>query len=119
MKKDLSRLDKYRQKDDEKRIYGMEGDQHNGIYKVFVNGRSFYCIVSNGGGWDHISVGGKNKRIPTWDEMCAIKDMFFDKDEVCVQYHPAEENYINLAENVLHIWKPQNIEMPTPPLIMV
>ena len=75
-------------------------------------------VWSNGGGWDHVSVSWPN-RCPTWDEMCRVKDIFFRKDEVCVQYHPAEKDYVNFHPYCLHIWKPQEQEIPTPPTIYV
>lgn len=59
-----------------------------------------YC-----GGWEHVSIDGKN-RMPTWDEMCQLKDMFFDDTECCVQYHPAKSDYVNNIPYCLHIWKP-------------
>lgn len=119
--KDLHSLDKYRQKNDEIRIYGRNGDYGNGIFKVFVSGRSFFCIASSGGGWDHVSVYLCNqKRCPTWDEMCAIKNMFFNPDEAVVQYHPPESKYVNNHPYVLHLWKPNNgVEIPMPPIEFV
>lgn len=75
-------------------------------------------IWSNGGGWDHVSVSFPN-RVPTWDEMCRIKDIFFREDECCVEYHPAKKNYVNIHPYCLHIWKPQEAEIPIPPIIYV
>ena len=75
-------------------------------------------IASFGMGWDHVSVSRKN-RCPNWKEMCFIKDMFFDDEEVVIQYHPAKSEYVNDNENCLHLWKPQNIEFPMPDAIMV
>ena len=51
--------------------------------------------------------------------MCAVKDAFWDKDECCIQYHPAEKDYVNNHPYCLHIWKPINQEIPMPPSIMV
>lgn len=75
-------------------------------------------IFSWGNGWDHVSVSYSN-RTPTWDEMCEIKDMFFNPDEAAVEYHPAEEQYVNNHPHCLHIWKPQGCTLPTPPTWMV
>ena len=47
--KDLHTLDKYRLMEDERRIAGVNGDSGCGFFKVFVNGRSFFCIASDGG----------------------------------------------------------------------
>ena len=117
--KDLSYIEKYRLREDERRIYGANGDAGNGIFKVYVSGKSFVCIASNGGGWDHVSIHRPNGKLPTWDEMCAIKDMFFDEDEVVVQYHPRKSEYVNIHEGCLHLWKPTMVEMPTPPKLFV
>lgn len=85
----------------------------------FVNlhdkkGKIARFIASWGGGWDHVSVSYPN-RCPTWDEMHAVKDMFFEDEEVCVQYHPAKSDYVNVHPYCLHIWKPQGMELPKPP----
>lgn len=113
--KDLHTLDHYRLREDERVLYGCEGDGGNGVFKVFVSGRSFRVIASNGGGWDHVSVSRPN-RCPMWEEMCAIKDMFFYPEERVVQYHPPHSEYVNLHPYCLHLWKPNDgAELPYPP----
>ena len=76
------------------------------------------AVFSWGGGWDHVSVSYKN-RAPSWDEMSEIKRLFFHPDEVCVQIHPLESEYVNMHPHCLHIWRAQNEAMPTPPSWMV
>lgn len=77
-------------------------------------------IWSNGAGWDHVSVAPYNRRVvPTWDDMCRLKDMFFREDEIAVQYHPPKSEYVNNVPNCLHLWRPTEAEMPTPPAILV
>lgn len=77
-------------------------------------------IWSFGGGWDHVSVSPYKKRItPSWDDMCRIKDMFFCDDEVVVQFHPAKSEYVNMMPNCLHLWRPQEEKIPTPPRLFV
>lgn len=117
--KDLSSLENYRLKDKEREMYGCNGDSGNGVFKVYVNGKSFFIIASNGGGWDHVSIHRYNGKIPTWEEMCAIKDMFFDPEEVVVQYHPKKSEYVNIHTGCLHLWRPTTKELPTPPKIFV
>jgi len=68
-------------------------------------------------GWEHLSVTGK--KIPDWDMMCKFKDMFWNEDEVCVQYHPRKEDYVNVNETTLHIWRPIAQPLPTPPTYMI
>lgn len=118
--KDLHTLDKYRV--DMSRFYGSMGDGKNGAFKVYIGGRSFFVIASDGGGWDHVSVSPCNRKrqsCPTWDEMCAIKDMFFEPEETVVQYHPPKSDYVNNHPYCLHLWRPQDKEMPRPPAIFV
>lgn len=118
--KDLHTLDKYRV--DMRHFFGTLGDDGNGAFKVFVHGVSFNCIASNGGGWEHVSVspGSPNrKKCPTWDEMCAIKDMFFEPEETVVQYHPPKSDYVNNHPYCLHLWRPVDLEIPRPPAIFV
>lgn len=74
--------------------------------------------VSWGCWWDHISVSFEG-RTPTWEEMAEIKDMFFKPDEICVQYHPAANEYVNQHKRCLHIFRPQRDALPTPPSWMV
>ena len=90
---------------------------------VFTKGslKNMTVIWSYGGGWEHVSIDGKN-RTPTWDEMCSIKDMFFSDDECCVQYHPPKSEYVNNIPHCLHIWKPieqYSVALPIPPSLFV
>lgn len=118
--KDLTYLNKYRI--DTRRVFGTMGDAHNGAFKVYVGGRSFEVIVSNGGGWEHVSVipcNLKRKTCPTWEEMCQIKDLFFEEDECVVEYHPPKADYVNDHPYCLHLWRPIGQEVPRPPKIFV
>lgn len=78
-------------------------------------------VCSDGEGWDHISVhvDVNPPRLPTWDEMCYIKNLFFKDDETVVQFHPKKSEYVNCYEYTLHLWKPHNIEIQLPPSWMV
>ncbi len=96
--KDLTALERHRLTDKEMLVFGTKGDYGCGVFKVFVSGRSFYVIASDGGGWEHVSVtpcNTKRKTCPTWEEMCVIKDMFFKPEECVVEYHPAKSEYVS------------------------
>jgi hypothetical protein len=75
-------------------------------------------IVSDGEGWDHVSVSLPN-RCPTWAEMCLIKDLLFEKEETVMQLHPPRSQYVNCHSYCLHLWRPQNRSIPLPPSYMV
>lgn len=83
-----------------------------------VDGGEMFVIASFGLGWDHVSVSRKN-RCPNWPEMCFVKDIFFEENEIVVQYHPRKDDYINNHSYCLHMWKPQQEALPTPPPILV
>ena len=94
--------------------------EDGGIGEVHMLKWTGTVIWSYGGGWEHVSVSPyKRHIIPSWDDMCAIKNMFFHDDEVAVQYHPAKSEYVNVVENCLHLWRPLEAEMPVPNSLMV
>lgn len=101
-------------------IAGGEPDDDGLAAQLTYNGVAclLRVVVSWGMGWDHVSVSLSN-RCPTWDEMCFVKDFFFHPGECVIQYHPAEENYISNHDYCLHLWRPQNQDIPTPPLVFV
>lgn len=90
---------------------------------LFTKGamKGMTVIWSYGGGWEHVSIDGK-KRMPDWNEMCMLEDMFFKYDECCVQYHPPKSEYVNNIPYCLHIWRPieeYTGKLPVPPSILV
>lgn len=89
-----------------------------------IAGYLYQCMVSSGMGWEHVSITLQNnkkriERCPTWDEMCYIKDLFWNKDEAVVQYHPPESQYVNNHPYCLHLWRPTELQLPLPDPIMV
>lgn len=66
----------------------------------------------NEAGWEHVSVAPRHKyNIPSWDDMCVLKDVFFDDEEEVYQIHPPKSKYVNISENCLHLWKPKGINL--------
>ena len=100
--------------------YRSGGGEHNGAFILRHPNtyRKFMVIISDGGGWDHVSVSTRN-RCPTWDEMCWVKDLFFDVTEYAIQIHPRAEDYVNDHPHCLHLWKPQDEHLELPPPIFV
>lgn len=127
-------FDQYR-KSPNKQFASTPDDGANGVFIIPLSktihkvARIAICIVSDGSDevpWEHVSVrisegrgSGWHDDTPTWDEMCAVKEVFWNKQEVVMQLHPAEEHYINMHGSVLHLWKPLKSEIPLPPLIAV
>ena len=110
----------------------LEEIKKNGYLKIKKEGRdgfggTFYdkktrCnlnfIMSWGAGFEHCSV-SMPTRCPSWDQMCSMKELLWEDDEVCMQLHPAKKDWVNNHPYCLHIWKPINKEIPLPPSIMV
>ena len=92
----------------------------NGAFLVPTRWGRLQLIVSDQEGWEHVSCTFADRNhIPTWKIMCFVKDLFWGPEEVVVQYHPADSEYINCHPNVLHLWRPTDQAMPTPPPYMV
>lgn len=96
----------------------LAGDDANGAFRIRVKRCEFLVIASDGGGWDHVSVSLPD-RCPTWEEMSEIKRLFFGDDEWAIEYHPPTEKNISVHDYCLHLWRPQAVQLPTPPLILV
>jgi len=112
-------------------------DGNNGVFFIPVKRKvlgfmreSMYaqlqCIASDGLGWEHVSVclvsNDRKKlveRTPTWEEMCIVKNHFWEPEDTCIQFHPDEENYVNKAKFVLHIWRRIGSYYEVPEILLV
>lgn len=91
--------------------WGWAGDETCGVFMV---NDQMMAVVSTGEGWDHVSI-SRRDRCPTWEEMEHCKRMFFLPTETAMQLHVPPADHINIHKNVLHLWRPQNAEIPMPP----
>lgn len=102
----------------------LPGNDHTGTFRVHVCGRSFNVAASIDGlpgepQYEHVSVTparDRAKSCPTWEEMCAIKDLFFKPEEECVQFHPAKSRDVNIYPYRLHIWRKVGDPAFAPPM---
>lgn len=112
---DAPEIDRYRMKTQwVLDTFGSIGDHNGGLFVI----DELRVIASNGEGWDHVSV-SRSDRCPTWEEMEAIKRLFFESWEVAMQLHVAQSDHISFHPYTLHIWRPHNQIIPLPPKIMV
>lgn len=93
-------------------------DGPNGKFLLISPQPELCMVASDGMGWEHVSVSLED-RCPTWEEMCRVKRLFWDKEDTVIQYHPPESDYVNWHPYVLHLWRPIDIELPRPLPIMV
>lgn len=54
--------------------------------------------------WEHVSVSALFT--PTWNEMCWVKDAFWEDEEFVLQFHPPKSEYVNVHGRCLHLWRP-------------
>lgn len=89
------------------------------VHSTLKGGPPLRVIASDGEYWEHVSVSLPN-RCPTWVEMCHVKELFWDDEDVVMQLHPARSDYVNYHPHCLHLWRPANgQQIPLPPVIMV
>lgn len=93
-------------------LRSTEFDGNNGAFDL---GR-YFIIASDGGGWDHVSVSifGGFRKNPSWDDMCKIKEIFWDEEDTVIQFHPPKSEYVNNHPYTLHLWRPNDPDVTIP-----
>ena len=85
--------------------YGM-----NGAFEIMGPCGAELRIIANDAsepeaeGWEHVSV-STARRPPNWQEMCFVKDLFWEDEEMAIQYHVPVSQHINNHPFVLHLWR--------------
>ena len=80
---------------------------YSGFIKLSTGVDASFVFGTNENGMEHLSVELYARRLPTWQEMCEAKDIFWDDEEEVVQIHPKKSEYVNLVE-ALHLWRPKD-----------
>jgi hypothetical protein len=98
-------------------------DGCNGAFVIKRSGVILRMISSDGTdeeamGWEHVSVSCLH-RTPRWEEMCWVKDQFWEDEEVVHQIHPKHSQYVNYHPFCLHMWRHKVVPCPCPPPIFV
>lgn len=103
--------DQYRIKNHTVYAYATKDGEPFGAFRIQgdeAKGRILNIIACNGAetGWEHVSVSLLDfpNNTPSWEEMCLVKDLFWDNTETVVQYHVAAKDHVNMGE-VLHLWR--------------
>jgi hypothetical protein len=100
-----------------------QGDDFGAFKIPGPEGEDLMIIASPGDAdehipWEHVSVSARS-RCPHWKEMCFVKDLFWDEEEMVMQLHPPKSTWINNHKFCLHLWKPTHETIPAPPQIAV
>lgn len=119
MKERFTYLDKFRMKTGP---WGTSMGEPYGLFFIpFKYGATPLKVLASPfdkGEWQHVSVSLPG-RCPTWDEMNFIKGLFWDDEELVIQFHPPKSEYINNHPFCLHLWRNTEKEIPMPPSILV
>ena len=121
--KDLRQLNRYRSIEKQKQLNLVDVRKSlAGVFEIPLNSEETALVIADNGfcspDWEHVSV-STHTRCLTWEEMCKIKDLFFNEDETVIQIHPAKKNYVNIHEFCLHLWKSKKDSIPLPPAYLV
>lgn len=99
--------------------YGSDDSIGNyGAFFIPFDSYTLTVLASEGLDWEHVSVSLAN-RTPNWREMCFIKDLFWDDNDLVIQYHPPKTEYVNNNPYALHMWRPIKLKIPLPPKELV
>ena len=103
----------------EGRFRSEYSDGFNGLFLIQIDSETLNVIASDGEGWKHVSVSRKYDahKVPSYSMMCKVKDLFFEPEDWCMEFHPAKSEYVNNHPGCLHLWKP-DAPFPTPPSIL-
>ena len=97
-----------------------DSDGFNGLFWMWIGNERLRIIASDGLGWKHVSVTRRDSaRVPTWEMMCAVKDLFWEETDWVVQFHPPKSEYVNNHPGCLHLWQPTEQKLPVPDSILV
>lgn len=66
-------------------------------------------LISEGLGWDHVSVSTPT-RVPNWQEMNNVAELFFKDDECLMQLRVPKSEHVNVHNYCLHWFRPQTAE---------
>lgn len=109
--------EKYRVRDG--KMASDESFGNNGMFIVSLKHQQrLLVLATDGAGWEHVSV-SRRDRCPTWEEMCQVKEMFWDDEDCVIQYHPPKSEWVNNHPRCLHMWRPIGMDLPRPHPMLV
>lgn len=63
--------------------------------------------------WLHVSC-SRSKRIPSHEDLLAVKELFVGRDRLALQVFPPADEYVNFHPHTLHLWCALTGERITP-----
>ncbi len=108
-------------KNNDSRYQSTKRHGNNGAFSfVYEKKIKIFVIASDQLGWEHVSISLKDKkRCPKWPEMCFIKSLFWDDQDMVIQFHPPKTENISFHNYCLHLWRPTDQIIPAPDHLLV
>ena len=75
------------------------------VYQGRSGLRVFLCVMRERDGkrWLHVSF-SRREKLPDWEDVRAVKDLFIGKYEEALQVFPPQNEYVNVHPRTLHRW---------------
>lgn len=98
-----------------------EGEAYTFYYSFFADRKHTVAAIlgcdehgADGKHFEHLSfhIIGREGIIPTWEQMCEMKNLVFQDEEECYQVFPKKSQYfhgIGNMKNVMHIWRDKEV----------
>jgi hypothetical protein len=81
-------------------------DPRVGLFYLSIDGVhviSSALVEEDGKRWQHVSL-SRHERLPSWEDVRRVKDLFIGKDKLAIQVLPREADYYNYHPHCLHLW---------------
>jgi hypothetical protein len=62
------------------------------------------CTRADGRRWLHVSVSKPNRKVPTWEDVQAMRLAFVGEERECYLIFPTKDRYVNIHPGVLHLY---------------
>jgi hypothetical protein len=82
---------------------GLDGaayEHRSDLFVIFSGNRE-----ADGRRWLHLSASHR-RRVPTWDELAAVKEAFLGPDRYAAIVFPPRDKWVDLHPYCLHLWSP-------------
>lgn len=84
----------------------VDRDGYDGRSYMNANGLLVFASASvelDGKRWLHVSV-SRRSRLPSWEDLRAVKDAFIGRDRTALQVLPPAAKHVNIHAYCLHLW---------------
>lgn len=62
------------------------------------------CKREDGRTWLHVSISKRNRQMPSWDDVQAMRKAFIGEHRECYMIFPTADRYVNIHPGVLHLY---------------